>query len=163
MAYQNYNDRNAGLNQNKTNSGSNPTNGGAGKNPIFTKCVEEGMTKDSCEIIKEKVEGSYSKINTSQLRKFFSAVKLLQQRGVTDNLSELIMLKPKLAYAVGRDKNNTDLRAFYDDMSNVIDRTYEIITVYKDKKEEKEAQKVANNFIDLFEMIIAYHKFYAKL
>ena len=162
MAYKDYKQQNGVDRQKTTTTESNSSKESVVKNPDFTKCIKEGMTNESCEKIREKVETCFSSITTSQLRKFFSAVKLLQQRGVADSLSELIMLKPKLAYAVGRDKNNTNLKEFYEVMSKVIDHTYINIKDYKDKNQEKEAHNVAHNFIDLFEAIIAYHKFYAK-
>ena len=158
MAYQEYKQQNGVDRLKTTTTESNPSKESKGKYPEFTKCIEEGMTQESCEIVREKVETCFSSITTSQLRKFFSAVKLLQQRGVADNLSELIMLKPKLAYAVGRNKT-PQLKEFFIIISEVIDETYDKLTK---QKNDKETQKIANNFIDLFETIIAYHKYYAK-
>jgi CRISPR-associated protein Csm2 len=84
-----------------------------------------------------------TKLTTSQLRKFFGEVKRQQALGY--NSTDFILLKPKLAYAVGRTKkNDTCLHDFYKVMSIAID-TVQNETHFK-------------NFIKLFEAIVAYHK-----
>ncbi|HAG16172.1 MAG TPA: type III-A CRISPR-associated protein Csm2 [Bacteroidales bacterium] len=84
-----------------------------------------------------------SKLTTSQLRKFFGEVKRQQALGF--NSTDFILLKPKLAYAVGRTKKaDSCLHDFYKVMSLAIDTV-------KDEKHFK-------NFIKIFESIVAYHK-----
>ena len=87
-------------------------------------------------------------LTTSQLRKFFGEVKHQQMKGYIE--SEFVMLKPKLAYAVGRAKKNSKIKDFYDVMSDAIDK----VTQSSDKK------KAFKNFISVFEAIVAYHKKY---
>lgn len=84
-----------------------------------------------------------SKLTTSQLRKFFGEVK--RQQAIGFNATDFILLKPKLAYAVGRTKKNDScLHDFYKVMAIAID------TVQNEKQ--------FKNFIKLFEAIVAYHK-----
>ena len=83
-----------------------------------------------------------SKLTTSQLRKFFGEVKRQQMVGFKD--TDFILLKPKLAYAVGRADKNSKIRDFYEVMASAIDLV----------GNEKEFQ----NFIKIFEAIVAYHK-----
>ena len=84
-----------------------------------------------------------SKLTTSQLRKFFGEVKKQQ--------TEFILLKPKLAYAVGRAKDqNAKINDFYHVISKAID------CVKADTHEDSE--KRFHNFIKVFEAIVAYHK-----
>lgn len=84
-----------------------------------------------------------TKLTTSQLRKFFGEVK--RQQAIGYNATDFILLKPKLAYAVGRTKkNNTRMHDFYDVMARAID------TVNNEKQ--------FKNFIKIFEAIVAYHK-----
>ena len=87
------------------------------------------------------------------------------------NLNELIMLKPKLAYAVGRDRNNNALQNFYVLVSKVIESTYDKLKQADNKDSEssessvkasKETKRIIQNFVDFFEAIIAYHKLYGK-
>ena len=82
------------------------------------------------------------KMTTNQLRKFFGEVKRQQMQGY--NETQFILLKPKLAYAVGRYKGQTKIGDFYKVMTNAID-------LVKDEKSFK-------NFIMVFEAIVAYHK-----
>jgi CRISPR type III-A-associated protein Csm2 len=91
-------------------------------------------------------------LTTSQLRKFFGEVKRQQMMGYEE--TEFVMLKPKLAYAVGRAKQNgkrgrhLKIEDFYLVMANAIDNV--------EKSADK--PKAFRNFITAFEAIVAYHK-----
>jgi CRISPR type III-A-associated protein Csm2 len=91
-------------------------------------------------------------LTTSQLRKFFGEVKRQQMTGYDD--TEFVMLKPKLAYAVGRAKQNgrkgkyQKIEDFYSVMADAIDK----VEASTDKP------KAFKNFIKAFEAIVAYHK-----
>ena len=91
-------------------------------------------------------------LTTSQLRKFFGEVKRQQMTGYDD--TEFVMLKPKLAYAVGRAKQNgrkgkhQKIEDFYSVMADAIDK----VEASPDKP------KAFKNFITAFEAIVAYHK-----
>ena len=80
-------------------------------------------------------------LKTSQIRKVYGAVKKIQ---MSDEFSQndLIMLKPKLAYAAARNEAVTDLK---DALTQAIDK------VGDDPKRFK-------NFVDFFEATLAYHK-----
>lgn len=87
-----------------------------------------------------------NKLTTNQLRKFFGEVKRQQMIGY--NETEFVLLKPKLAYAVGRVKPSRGgapkIKDFYEVMSQAIDLV----------KNESDFR----NFIKVFEAIVAYHK-----
>lgn len=89
-------------------------------------------------------------LTTSQLRKFFGEVKRQQMIGYSE--TEFLMLKPKLAYAVGRAKQGkkkpVKIEDFYQVMANAID----VVVSSMDKP------KAFKNFIAAFEAIVAYHK-----
>ena len=91
-------------------------------------------------------------LTTSQLRKFFGEVKRQQMTGYDP--TEFVMLKPKLAYAVGRAKQNgrkgkyQKIEDFYSVMADAIDK----VEASTDKP------KAFKNFITAFEAIVAYHK-----
>ena len=80
-------------------------------------------------------------LKTSQIRKVYGAVKKIQ---MSDEFSQndLIMLKPKLAYAAARNEAVGDLK---DALTQAIDK------VGDDPKRFK-------NFVDFFEATLAYHK-----
>ena len=92
---------------------------------------------------------SNAKLTTSQLRKFFGEVKRQQMTGYDE--TDFVLLKPKLAYAVGRAKDaNAKINDFYFVIADAIDH------VKADTQEESE--KRFKNFIKVFEAIVAYHK-----
>lgn len=83
------------------------------------------------------------KLTTSQLRKFFGEVKRQQMSGYSE--TDFVLLKPKLAYAVGRAKSKkSKIEDFYYVLSHAIDKV---------KNEEQ-----FKRFINIFEAIVAYHK-----
>ncbi|MBN9350047.1 MAG: type III-A CRISPR-associated protein Csm2 [Chitinophagaceae bacterium] len=88
-------------------------------------------------------------LSTSQLRKFFGDLKSLEANTSSENFSvaRVKMMKPKLAYAVGREKSfEPKIKDLYIEFSKAIDAVSE----YRHFK----------NFIQLFEAVVAYHKFY---
>lgn len=96
-------------------------------------------------------DNNYSEaLTTSQLRRFFGEVKRQQMNGYDE--TDFQMLKPKLAYAVGRAEKKNDkhykIRDFYEVMVDAIDKV--------DKSPDKD--KAFKNFISVFEAIVAYHK-----
>ena len=91
-------------------------------------------------------------LTTSQLRKFFGEVKRQQMMGY--NETEFTMLKPKLAYAVGRAKQNgrKNKAQKIEDFFNVITDAIDMVLSSPDRA------KAFKNFITAFEAIVAYHK-----
>jgi len=103
------------------------------------------------------------KLKTNQIRNFYSAITRLRTESDQEPLDEdgqkakqfseniqtqLVMLKPKLAYAAGR---QTAVRAnFYPFMKSAIDG------VINSKRDTKALGK----FFALVESVVAYHKFF---
>lgn len=96
------------------------------------------------------------KFTTSQFRNFYSEVKRIQISGLVENRQDFLMLKPKLAYATKRAKNKgADL--FYKEILKALDA----ISSGEGDNSNKEAEMNRfDNFCDLLEAILAYHKFY---
>lgn len=118
----------------------------------------EDFAKDLSKGEKEGRDVIDAEMTTSQVRKFFGEVKRQQMTGFDE--SKFVMLKPKLAYAVGRAKKNVRARnyniaRFEEVISKAID------TVLNNKTEETR-QIAFKNFVDFFEAIVAYHKKYVK-
>lgn len=91
----------------------------------------------------KKVFVERKKMTTSQLRKFFGEVKRQQIKGY--NPTEFILLKPKLAYAIGRvSDNKAKINDFQFVISNAIDKVNNADDFFR--------------FIKIFESIVAYHK-----
>jgi len=92
-----------------------------------------------------------SKLTSNQLRKFFGEVKRQQMTGYKE--SSFLLLKPKLAYTVGRAK---DGKKYYkiEDLYNVLSNAIDVVS----DKETTDKQQAFKNFIAIFEAIVAYHK-----
>lgn len=113
----------------------------------YLGCNDESTYIDKKGIQKTKIERA--KLTTTQLRKFFGEVKRQQLKGYDE--TDFVLLKPKLAYAVGRAKDpNAKINDFYFVISKAID------CVKADTKEE--SNKRFKNFIKIFEAIVAFHK-----
>ena len=84
-------------------------------------------------------------LTTSQIRNIYGAVKKMQMKGGELDTHKLLMLKPKLAYAAKRHGGGVD--TLKDVLTQAID------LVGNDSKK-------FNRFVDFFEAILAYHKFY---
>lgn len=99
-----------------------------------------------------KTEEGASPLTTTQLRKFFGEVKRQQMIGYKE--TEFVMLKPKLAYAVGRAKQNGKKG-----MYQKIEDFYKVMADAIDKVVGSPNKDIAfRNFITAFEAIVAYHK-----
>ena len=126
---------------------------------IPTSEIQEKVTQETVRFAKkfgEKLamrDNDTDPLTTSQLRKFFGEVKR-QQMMTEFNETEFIMLKPKLAYAVGRAKQNgrrgkkQRIEDFYLVMADAIDKVID----------SADKEKAFKNFITIFEAIVAYHK-----
>ena len=123
---------------------------------IPEKEITNGITKETDDFAKEfgkhlGTNDEQEKLNTNQLRKFFGEVKRQQMRGY--NPTDFILLKSKLAYAVGRalgkapGKNpgkGLKIKDFYKVLSHAIDQVTN--------------EDQFKRFIKIFEAIVAYHK-----
>ena len=89
-------------------------------------------------------------LKTTQLRKFFAALKKLEQKTTWEEIeTEFYLLKPRLAVAVGR--------------GNVPQKFYNVILAAMAKVDnvENDEEKMENFdiFVKFFEAIVAYHKY----
>lgn len=88
--------------------------------------------------------GGSRAMTSSQLRRFYGEVKRQQ---INYNMSDFVLLKPKLAYAVGRDKG-TKIVDFYKVMTEAMSQV----------SNEQEFGR----FVKVFEAIVAFHKANSK-
>ena len=111
-------------------------------------CIDEilsekkGNYNDYIGNIKTYVEDNVKGITTSQLRNVFSRIKKVKP----ENLDDLYILRPKLAYVSGRSANKMKTLIFLLDQ-----------LIIKTDNSKKLVQ-----FQAFFEAIIAYHKYYEK-
>ncbi len=83
----------------------------------------------------------YKKMTTSKIRNIYSEIKRIQMN-FNDEKAAFYLLKPKVAYAYGRDKSIGKFKEVFDECFKYID----------DKKDNYE------NFCKIMEAIVAYHK-----
>lgn len=83
-------------------------------------------------------------LKASQIRKIYNAVKKIEWSGFDQK--QLVLLKPKLAYAAARDRERQKPVTLLKDVLTVaIDQVGDIPEKFQ-------------NFVDFFEAILAYHK-----
>ena len=117
----------------------------------FSSVEPEQINRDGEKWGKELKDAG---IKTNQIRNLYSAVQHIRVRASQPEVNQayinrrLIFLKPKLAYASGRQTKLKPLREF---LVQVIDRVV---------GEEQDPPKARENFFILMESIVAYHKFY---
>ena len=89
-----------------------------------------------------------SQVSTSQIRKLFGSIKRIQA-GFEKSKGEIILLEPKLAYAVGRDKKGGSNKTKIDELFRLLSPLI---------REIKEDKLRFQNFVNVLESIVAYHK-----
>ena len=110
------------------------------QSPITTEVIE--WTESFAEAL-VKVD-----LTTSQIRRFFGEVKRIAAN-FKNNKSDIVMLKPMLAYAAARKKNQTKI--LYEELTEALNAIRE-----DDKFQENDFK----NFVQIFESIVAYHKYH---
>lgn len=92
-------------------------------------------------------------LNTNQLRKFFTVIRKIEQKEKwVDVKSDFYLLKPRIAVSVGR--------------GNVPKPFFDLIIACMNKVDvgsEEEKMDNLDIFIEFFEAIVAYHKYFENL
>lgn len=91
-------------------------------------------------------------VKTNQIRNLYAAVQHIRVRASQEPDTEdinrrLVFLKPKLAYASGRQRQLKPLREF-------------LVQAIDSVVDSADPSKARENFFILMESIVAYHKFY---
>lgn len=111
--------------------------------------IEKHADSDMIVFVEEagKLLADYG-LKSSKIRGIYGEIKRIEG-DTTKNLSQYYLLKPKVAYAVGRDKSVIGLQLF----KVIFDKVYDDI---------KGNENNFKRFCEFMEAIIAYHKFYVK-
>lgn len=107
--------------------------------------ITEGADKDLATFAEEM--GRYMAQNgltNSKIRSIYGEIKRIQMGEFEKEKSSFFLLKPKVAYALGRDKENKGLKLF----KLVFDKGADSVT----------DQKTFKNFSNMIEAILAYHR-----
>lgn len=132
----------------------------------------EFTEKDFAEVTAEKINRIADakgrefarNIKTNQIRNFFAHIntirndfknlKLSKSKNYNQLDSSLILVKPKLAYAVGRTNRNE--KVHYMNFQQLINQAIDL-TINTPEEKKKNAYE---NFFAFVEAIVAYHKYY---
>lgn len=109
--------------------------------------IKNGATADMIKYAEEA--GKFmadNKLTNSKIRSIYGEIKRIQMGEFEKEISSFYLLKPKVAYALGRDENNDGLKLFK--------LIFDLCSV------DVEDQKTYHNFCNLIEAILAYHKAY---
>jgi CRISPR type III-A-associated protein Csm2 len=123
--------------------------------PIDKSWISDGISQATMDWAKEQgqffAEGR-DKLTTTQLRKFFGELKRIQALGYDNAKADFLLLQAKLAYAVGRERKRGGRVGKIEDFADMISRGIQ----------EVNSKKEYQNFIDITESVVAYHKFYEE-
>jgi len=93
----------------------------------------------------------HEELTTNQIRNFFGEVRRIQMKGILQEKTAFLLLRPKLAYAAKRAaKQGADM------FKDIVLKAHEVVMEAKDNNDEFEAR--FKNFVDFLEAILAYHK-----
>ncbi len=107
----------------------------------FTKTDNPDRIKTTIECLKKFVrEKAASNVSTSQVRNLYAKARALSGE------SELQLLRPQIAYLMAKQQSQTDsMKQFFLLLDDLIAKGIQL-----------------NDFLKVFEAIVAYHKYYGK-
>lgn len=115
------------------------------KNPFSKDWIEKETDSDMVKYTEEA--GRFMANNgltNSKIRSIYGEIKRIQMGKYNEEKAAFILLRPKVAYAHGRDNDNKGLTLFKRIFDNAANHVRD--------------QKSFNNFCNFFEAILAYHK-----
>lgn len=119
------------------------------KNNFLVSWIENGADEalpDYAEFIGKAMADN--KLTSSKIRSVYGEIKRIQMGEFAKEKSSFYLLRPKVAYAVGRDKENIGLQLF----KLVFDKSAKCV---KDKD-------TFLHFANFMEAVLAYHRAYVK-
>ena len=117
------------------------------QNKVNPSWITNGVEKDMVDFADKS--GKFMANNgltNSKIRGVYGEIKRIQMATFEKEKAAFYLLKPKMAYAVGRDKFNQGLNLF----KKIFDDCFPLVTNETQYK----------NFCNLIEAILAYHKSY---
>lgn len=117
---------------------------GVNDKEIKSYITEEGTAKQMVQYA-ERLGNELKNISTSQIRNAYGNMKKLEMSGWGNRTQrELLLLKPRLAYASGRNPRDEGLKKLKEVMDSAIDAVTDGTSFQR--------------FCQFFEAIVAYHK-----
>ena len=119
------------------------------KNKLLVSWIENGADEalpDYAEVIGKAMADN--KLTSSKIRSVYGEIKRIQMGEFAKEKASFYLLRPKVAYAVGRDKENIGLQLF----KLVFDKSAKCV---KD-------EDTFLHFANFMEAVLAYHRAYVK-
>jgi CRISPR-associated protein Csm2 len=144
------NQQNAGFNRNQQRPAGNQVQDSAAEGKFRElQYNPEWITKEANSKLVEYAEDSgkfmaRNRLTNSKIRSIYGEIKRIQMGEFEKEKAAFILLKPKVAYALGRDASNEGLKLF----KLIFDRSSQDVV----------DQKSFINFCNFMEAILAYHK-----
>jgi CRISPR-associated protein Csm2 len=144
--------------QNRTNYGrrdrqsNRPSYNYIFKSEWITKGADDEMIA-LCQKLGEDLKKN--DVSSSQLRNIYGEIMRIKLKGLTKNLTDFYLLKPKVAYNAYRLQKEYQKKFFKEEfLDKVFNKAYDEVI----KSDNKET--AFDNFQKFFEAILAYHKYY---
>ncbi len=111
--------------------------------------IKDGIDKKAVEYSDEFGKFlKYKNLSSSQIRNVYGELKRIQMKGLKNEKTAFLLLKPKLAYASVRD-NSRGLKP----LQEVFNKAFDAVDL-----ESENAEKRFQNLMDFMEAVLAYHK-----
>lgn len=125
-------------------------------NQMKKEWIQNGLNTEAIQFADRLGQHLKDTLSTSQIRNVFGEVRRIQQKGYTNSFdSEVLLLKPKLAYAKARAQGkNNGATTLEQVLSPAID------AIFESNPESNQKFQRFENFANFFEAILAYHKAY---
>jgi CRISPR-associated protein Csm2 len=117
----------------------------------ITKEADKAMVAYTEAAGKQMAEGE-GKLSTSRIRNIFGEIKRIQVSGFEKEKSSFYLLSPKVAYAVGRERNSANGNLMK------IEGILLFQDIFKKASEQVTDTKSYQNFCNFMEALVAYHK-----
>ena len=98
-------------------------------------------------------------LTTGQLRKFFGEVRRIDS-DIVKHKNDIPMLKPMLAYAVGRDKTTIKGRVVSKSKIQEFEEELSVALSAIRFNSDEDMKSDFRNFVQIFESLVAYHKYF---
>lgn len=115
------------------------------------KWIKDGIDENAIKFADDFGKFLSRPLSSSQIRNVYGELKRIQMKGIKNEKTSFLLLKPKLAYAAARDNAKGLLP-----LKDVFNKAFDAVETSDLTKAEIQFE----NFMDFMEAILAYHKSY---
>ena len=119
--------------------------------PFKPEWIKQGANNEMVQFC-DKLGKFLETTSSSRLRNIYGEVTRIRLKKFEDSKTDFFLLKPKIAYTIGRLKGNE--KKIFKELSTILYQAIDSV--------DENNPKTFDNFQKFFEAILAYHKFYSK-